>query len=138
MCCLEEKHKGELRRMQDSTESGRDANPTSHSPLDSGKCSCLRKISAQKEEEQQSLSSLLHLRLSSSEAEQEVRRLMEGFSVLLCKRCHPGRGFFSQVRIPTLSDCGEGNSEAGQSLIKRKGFERRLMFLVAVMVQKGQ
>ena len=42
-------------------------------------------ISEQKEEEQQSLSSVLELRSFSSEGER-VRRLME-FSVLLCKRC---------------------------------------------------
>ena len=75
-------HKGELRRMQDSTESSRDSNPISHNPLDSVKCSCLRKISDQggRTAEPEFCAGPEAFLL---EAEQEVGRLMEEFSVLL-------------------------------------------------------
>ncbi|XP_076425312.1 pregnancy-specific glycoprotein 22-like isoform X2 [Peromyscus maniculatus bairdii] len=50
---------------------------------------CLRKISAQKEEEQQNLSSVLELRPFSSEEGQQVRRLMKKSSGILCSGCTP-------------------------------------------------
>ena len=90
MCCLEEKHKGELRRMQDSTESSRGSNPSSHSPLDSGKCSCLRKISAQggrRAEPEFSVVPEAFLLRGRTRSEK-----MEEFSVLLHKRCTPWKG----------------------------------------------
>uniref|UniRef100_A0A8C2ML76 Ig-like domain-containing protein n=1 Tax=Cricetulus griseus TaxID=10029 RepID=A0A8C2ML76_CRIGR len=55
-------------------------------------CFQLRRISAQKEEGQQSLSSVLELRLFFLEGGQQVRRLMAESSVLLCKGCTPWQG----------------------------------------------
>lgn len=51
ICCLEKNYKAKSRWMWDSTESGRDWEVFwTESPLCSGKCYCLRRISARKEE----------------------------------------------------------------------------------------
>ncbi|XP_057616808.1 pregnancy-specific glycoprotein 22-like [Chionomys nivalis] len=86
-------------------------------------------LAAQKEEEQQSLSSVLELRLFSSDGGQQVRRLMES-SVLLCKGCTPWQRLLLTASLLTFWHLSTTARKTTVSVPRRVSEGDDVLFLV--------